>query len=151
MRTEYFVQDGQVNPLFVPGRYGTQWKITNRLDIALQAQAIETIDYPMLVGKQGARLVFQIPDNTTLMVINGTSGPDYGGATFSFEPKTAYEDLGTVMRTTTDELAIPTTVSTMVLDPTVRYNVTITGLSHAGNTTKGGIGLHSAEFYSSIL
>lgn len=131
-----------------------------------------TYDHVSGIGYKGvghdsgstSRTFFAVPSNSSMMMINGTMGPDHSTASvvvsplpISYSPDISSDDSDKRV-VYNPWIARDAVIYLAILDPAVEYDVTITpsddtpvdSVNGTSGPVKNRIGLHSVTFYSGL-
>ncbi|KAL1413499.1 hypothetical protein Q8F55_001273 [Vanrija albida] len=142
VRTEPMVLDGAANPFYTAEG---EWKVTG----SIGASGDET-PYPHLLGTNTSTLAFAVPANTSLLLLNGTTGPDKGVYVVALTPPPPLAE-ASVNVDAQSKWTDPVLLYLAALDPAVQYTVALSSSVLGGWTeVEGRQGYHSATFYSGL-
>ncbi|KAL1413581.1 hypothetical protein Q8F55_001355 [Vanrija albida] len=145
VQTQYALlgDNATVNPFFqLTGR----WNVSRGLGGSATAPALP---YPHITSSNNnSYLQFNIPHNTSYLVVNGTAGPDNGIMFYlwNVSPPLVEQVSGF---SAYNAWAAPNVMYAMTLDPGVVYNLTL-GPFTSTNKTGNAFALHSVAFYSAL-
>ncbi|KLT40425.1 hypothetical protein CC85DRAFT_329948 [Cutaneotrichosporon oleaginosum] len=139
-REELFLTSGERNPFF---------STSGKWDASLQVGGDDnTPPQPLSVlnGQPGATFSARVPDNTSYLLLNGTSQPLLSYYTVALSPPLP----GSLPEATFNALqgyCNGVTFFMAPLDPEVQYTLTF---SVSGNVLTGPVGVHSMKFWSGL-
>ncbi|WOO80218.1 uncharacterized protein LOC62_03G003731 [Vanrija pseudolonga] len=147
VRTESFVsQNGLRNTFYTVDGTTQAWNVSQSIGGANGQQPTQ---YPTLRGGNGSGLTFNVPANTSFIMLNGTVGPDQGVVHIVWTPPPPYQDVNYNLAVTNNAWQAPSVLYMGALDPAVSYSVAISADAD-GTAPVNKIGLASTSFWSAI-